>query len=83
MTAATTIAGLIPIAVGGARLLDVSYAPMGRTMIGGLVTSTLVTLIAVPLLYTFFDDLRNYGAKSMAGFTGRISRKSSPGPVQD
>ena len=77
MTAATTIGGLIPIAVGGARLLDVSYAPMGRTMIGGLVTSTLVTLIAVPLLYTFFDDLRQYGARIIAGFSGRLPGKLS------
>ena len=77
MTAATTIGGLIPMAVGGARMMDLSYAPMGRTMIGGLVTSTLVTLVAVPLLYTFFDDLREYGARILAGFTGRLSGKSS------
>ena len=66
MTAATTIGG------GGAKMIELSYAPMGRTMIGGLVTSTLVTLVAVPLLYTFFDDLRLYGARIMKGFFGRV-----------
>ncbi|MFH1069564.1 MAG: efflux RND transporter permease subunit, partial [Candidatus Glassbacteria bacterium] len=63
MTAATTIGGLVPMAVGGAKMIDLSYAPMGRTMIGGMVTSTLITLVAVPLLYTFFDDLRGFGAR--------------------
>ncbi len=78
MTAATTIGGLTPIAVGGARFLDMSYAPMGRTMIGGLVTSTLMTLVAMPLLYTFLDDLRTFGKSVLTGFfTG--SGKSSPG----
>ncbi|HLA39808.1 MAG TPA: efflux RND transporter permease subunit, partial [Candidatus Glassbacteria bacterium] len=72
MTAATTIGGLVPMAVGGAKMIELSYAPMGRTMIGGLVTSTLVTLVAVPLLYTFFDDLRLYGARIMKGFFGRV-----------
>jgi hypothetical protein len=31
---------------------------MGRAMMGGLVASTLLTLLVVPLFYTFFDDLR-------------------------
>jgi hypothetical protein len=30
---------------------------MGITVIGGLVTSTLLTLVVVPVFYTFFDDL--------------------------
>ncbi len=32
-------------------------APMARTVIGGLITSTLLTLIVVPVAYTFLDDL--------------------------
>ena len=79
MTAATTIAGLLPMAVGGARMLDLSYAPMGRTMIGGLVTSTLMTLVAVPLLYTFFDDLRVFSRRVSAGFFGRAEGGNAEG----
>jgi hydrophobic/amphiphilic exporter-1 (mainly G- bacteria), HAE1 family len=77
MTAATTIGGLIPIAVGGAKFIDISYAPMGRTLIGGLVTATLMTLLAVPLLYTFLDDLRGLGSRMLAGFFSGGSKKSS------
>ncbi|MFH1071103.1 MAG: hypothetical protein V1794_15900, partial [Candidatus Glassbacteria bacterium] len=53
------------------KMIDLSYAPMGRTMIGGMVTSTLITLVAVPLLYTFFDDLRGFGARITDSFFGR------------
>jgi hydrophobic/amphiphilic exporter-1 (mainly G- bacteria), HAE1 family len=69
MTAATTIGGLIPMSVGGSRMFDMSYAPMGRTMLGGMITSTLITLVAVPLLYTFFDDLRRMGSRVAASFS--------------
>ncbi|MBT5738553.1 MAG: hypothetical protein HOI29_08340, partial [Planctomycetes bacterium] len=34
-----------------------SYRPLGIVMLGGLTSSTLFTLIAVPLFYTLFDDL--------------------------
>ncbi len=40
--------------------MDMSYAPMGRVIIGGLLLSTFLTLIVVPLFYTFLDDLRNW-----------------------
>ncbi|WP_456405519.1 efflux RND transporter permease subunit [Caldithrix abyssi] len=60
MTAFTTIGGLIPMAVGNTKMIGIPYAPMGRTIIGGLIFSTLVSLIAVPWAYTVFDDLRNY-----------------------
>ena len=58
MTTFTTVAGLIPMAVGGAKMIGMPYAPLGRTMIGGLVAATFLTLIIVPLFYTLFDDLR-------------------------
>lgn len=57
MTAFTTIFGMLPMAVGNASLIGMPYAPLGRVMIGGLLSSTALTLIAVPLFYTFFDDL--------------------------
>ncbi|MFP4364782.1 MAG: efflux RND transporter permease subunit [Spirochaetia bacterium] len=50
MTSATTILGLLPMALGigtGAEL----RSPMGRAIVGGLTTSTLVTLILIPTIY--------------------------------
>nr|MBP7460824.1 efflux RND transporter permease subunit [Candidatus Delongbacteria bacterium] len=43
MTAMTTICGLIPMAVGNTSLVGIPYSPMGITMIGGLLISTLLT----------------------------------------
>lgn len=48
LTTATTIGGLLPLTLRGGTL----WAPMGWTIIGGLLVSTLLTLIVVPVLYT-------------------------------
>lgn len=74
MTAFTTIGGLIPMAVGNTQMIGISYAPMGRTIIGGLLTSTILSLIAVPWAYCLFDDLRIYFMKVTAMFL----RKQEP-----
>ena len=66
MTAFTTIGGLLPMAVGNTSMIGIPYAPMGRTIIGGLLTSTLLSLIAVPWAYTLFDDMREYFKKLTA-----------------
>ena len=58
MTTFTTIFGLVPMAVGNAKMIGMPYAPLGRTMIGGMLGATILTLLIVPLFYTFFDDLR-------------------------
>jgi multidrug efflux pump subunit AcrB len=47
LTALTTIGGLLPLTIGGGTL----WAPMGWTIIGGLLLSTLLTLVVVPVLY--------------------------------
>ena len=58
MTSFTTICGLIPMAAGNSKMVGMPYAPLGRTMIGGLLASMVLTLVVVPLCYTLFDDLR-------------------------
>jgi HAE1 family hydrophobic/amphiphilic exporter-1 len=35
-------------------------APMGRAVIGGVITSTLLTLVVVPVIYTYLDSLGRY-----------------------
>ena len=60
MTVCTTVAGLLPLAVGDVRVggLGPSYFPMARTIIGGLVFSTLITLVLLPVIYVLLDDLK-------------------------
>ncbi|MFQ5637249.1 MAG: efflux RND transporter permease subunit [bacterium] len=78
MTAFTTIGGLIPMAIGNASMIGIPYAPMGRTIIGGLLTSTLLSLIAVPWAYTIFDDMREYFKKLAASYIYKKSGQTSP-----
>ncbi|HFE64465.1 MAG TPA: efflux RND transporter permease subunit, partial [Caldithrix sp.] len=66
MTSFTTIGGLLPMALGNAALIGIPYAPMGLTLIGGLLTSTFLTLLAVPVLYTLFDDLSLFGKRMLS-----------------
>ena len=57
MTTAATILGMAPIALGlgaGSEL----RSPMAVAIAGGLVTSTLLSLIVVPVVYTLLDDLK-------------------------
>ncbi|MFV0484139.1 MAG: efflux RND transporter permease subunit [Bacteroidales bacterium] len=53
MTAMTTVLGMLPMALSVSEGSEV-WAPMGITVIGGLVFSTLVTLILTPALYVLF-----------------------------
>jgi len=55
MTSLTTIVAMTPLAIGlgeGAEMLS----PMAIAIIGGLIASTIVTLIFVPVLYSIMDD---------------------------
>ena len=52
LTAFTTIGGLLPLTLRGGLI----WAPMGWTIIGGLLVSTLLTLIVVPVLYLIFTE---------------------------
>ena len=56
MTTIAMGAGMLPIAMGlGA---DPSFRmPMATTVIGGLITSTLLSLFVVPVVFTYVDDL--------------------------
>lgn len=58
MTAGTTVFSLIPMAFGDANLVGMPYNPLGMAMIGGLTLNSLLTLLLVPVFYTFFDDLK-------------------------
>jgi HAE1 family hydrophobic/amphiphilic exporter-1 len=63
MTTLALIAGMIPVALGLGEGADFR-APLGRAVIGGVITSTLLTLFVIPTVYEIFDGWRSYlGAK--------------------
>ena len=54
MTTSTTVLGLLPMAMGFGEGVEIR-APMAITVIGGLLVSTLLTLVLIPVVYTLFD----------------------------
>ena len=76
MTVATTIVGLAPLAMGTTQVGGDGppYYPMARAIIGGLAFSTVVSLLVVPALYVYFDNLAAWGRKVM-----RTARREDPG----
>jgi HAE1 family hydrophobic/amphiphilic exporter-1 len=59
MTALTAIIGLAPMAVGSSSFIGIPYAPLGRTVMSGLLVSTVLTLFYVPIAYALLDDLKD------------------------
>ncbi len=71
MTTAAMVFGMLPLALALDEGGEIQ-APMGRAIIGGVITSTLLTLIVVPVVYSYLDDLaawtkRRFGARPMGG----------------
>jgi hydrophobic/amphiphilic exporter-1 (mainly G- bacteria), HAE1 family len=68
MTTLAMVFGMVPLAFGIAEGSE-QRAPMGQAVIGGTITSSILTLVVVPVVYTYLDDLaawakRVFGKKS-------------------
>jgi multidrug efflux pump subunit AcrB len=70
MTTVAMIAGMLPVAVGWGGDSDFR-SPMAIAVIGGLATSTFLTLIVVPAVFTLFDDIERW----MAPRAGKLLAK--------
>jgi hydrophobe/amphiphile efflux-1 (HAE1) family protein len=70
MTTVAMVAGMLPVASGLGEASDFRQ-PMAIAVIGGLITSTLLTLVIVPAVFTLFDDVERWAgpkaAKMLAG----------------
>ena len=76
MTTAAMIGGMMPLALGLGEGGE-TQAPMGRAIIGGVITSTLLTLVVVPVLYSYLDG---WSAGRKAG-RGGAHAAAAPGPA--
>ena len=83
MTTVAMVAGMLPVAMGWGGDSDFR-SPMAIAVIGGLITSTLLTLIIVPAVFTVFDDLERWigpkAGKLLAEPVGTIAGRLSGGP---
>jgi len=62
MTSLATIAGTLPLALGIGAGAEVR-SPMGIAVMGGFTTSTLLTLLVVPVLFSYVDNLQHWISK--------------------
>jgi multidrug efflux pump subunit AcrB len=66
MTTIAMGAGMLPIAIGWGSADPSFRSPMAVAVIGGLITSTVLSLLVVPVVFTYLDDIEHF-IKRMAG----------------
>jgi multidrug efflux pump subunit AcrB len=81
MTTAAMIFGMLPLALGLGEGAE-QQAPMGRAIIGGVITSTLLTLVVVPVLYTYLDawERRWFGLGQRGGGVPTLAAQPADRP---
>jgi HAE1 family hydrophobic/amphiphilic exporter-1 len=79
MTTVALVAGLMPLAIGLEEGSE-TYKGMASVIIGGMLSSTVLSLLVVPCMYTYFDDFQNLIIKvwNWKPFSSR--KKSAPEP---
>jgi multidrug efflux pump subunit AcrB len=65
MTTAAMVFGMLPLSLGLGQGAE-EQAPMGRAIIGGVITSTLLTLVVVPVIYSYISGWENRRRKRRA-----------------
>jgi HAE1 family hydrophobic/amphiphilic exporter-1 len=80
MTTFALIAGMMPIAIGAGEGADFR-APLGQAVIGGVITSTVLTLLVIPTFYETLTDFRGWfvsRVRRTAAVSGDRAPASSP-----
>jgi multidrug efflux pump subunit AcrB len=80
MTTVAMVAGMLPVAIGWGGDSDFR-GPMAIAVIGGLITSTALTLVIVPAVFTVFDDIERWIAPKAGKLLADTPAPSSPEPV--
>jgi HAE1 family hydrophobic/amphiphilic exporter-1 len=82
MTTLALIAGMVPVALGLGEGADFR-APLGRAVIGGVITSTLLTLFVIPTVYEIFDGWRSWLGARLRGRRPAHAAQPVPEPVPE
>jgi HAE1 family hydrophobic/amphiphilic exporter-1 len=80
MTSAALVFGLLPLALSDATGAEFR-APMAVIVIGGLVTSTALTLVVVPVFYTLVDGATEW-TRRLGGRLAALARRRGKSPVR-
>ena len=80
MTAVSTIGGVIPVALG-MGVGSESRQPMAVAIAGGMLTSTALTLVVVPVIYSYLDQLANWKVFKKMQAKVMAKRRNQPSPT--
>jgi HAE1 family hydrophobic/amphiphilic exporter-1 len=75
------IFGMVPLAFALSEGSE-QRAPMGQAVIGGVITSSLLTLVVVPVVYCYLDDLAQWAARKWQRDRKELAARSSGGGAQ-
>ena len=78
MTTLAMGAGMLPIAVGWGGADESFRSPMAIAVIGGLITSTFLSLLVVPAFFTYVDDIAQWWAR-LRGTSAEARSEPYPG----
>lgn len=78
MTTVALIAGMTPVALGYGEGGDFR-APLGRAVIGGVLTSTVLTLLVIPTIYEILDDIRGFSMRHLRAWLGTGAQPGGSG----
>lgn len=75
MTTIAMAAGMMPIAIGWGAADPSFRSPMAIAVIGGLVTSTVLSLLVVPVVFEYVDDVEHWGRRQVRRMRGLARRR--------
>jgi multidrug efflux pump subunit AcrB len=75
MTTIAMVAGMIPLVAGLGHADNSFRAPMAAAVIGGLITSTVLSLLVTPSFFSIVDDIEHFVARGKAWVKGLVQRK--------
>ncbi|MDM0074455.1 efflux RND transporter permease subunit [Variovorax sp. J2P1-59] len=80
MTTLAMIFGMVPLAFAITEGSE-QRAPMGQAVIGGVITSSLLTLVVVPVVYCYMDDLANWARRRWSRAPAQVPGGEHPEPA--
>ncbi len=81
MTTLAMIFGMVPLAFSLGEGAE-QRAPMGQTVIGGIITSSILTLVVVPVIYTYLDDFAVWLRRRWQGKAAAPASSSASSPAE-
>ncbi|TXH88053.1 MAG: efflux RND transporter permease subunit [Rhodoferax sp.] len=77
MTTIAMVAGMLPLVIGLGQADNSFRAPMAAAVIGGLITSTVLSLLVTPSFFTIVDDIEHFVARGKAWVMGLLPQRKA------